>query len=171
MVNKVRVYGKAQNRTALGIVHAYMIMYPHATLTDLRKAFPNKLAAMGANFSEIFVCVDDKSISKEDYDTWYFNKQDELLTMGDGKRVAMRTMWTKDSFENIVDHAKQYCIEVAKFQAADKGGKKGGFRLEYLNGYIPPKSKKKKSLLWLWILLIVLVIGGIVAYFVFNQSK
>ena len=40
---KVRVYGKAQNRTALGIAHAYMVMYPHATLADLRKAFPNSL--------------------------------------------------------------------------------------------------------------------------------
>ena len=43
MVNKVRVYGKAQNRTALGIVHAYMVMNPGATLADLRKAFPNDL--------------------------------------------------------------------------------------------------------------------------------
>ena len=40
---KVRVYGKAQNRTVLGIAHAYMIMYPHAKLEDLRKAFPNSL--------------------------------------------------------------------------------------------------------------------------------
>ena len=38
MANKVRVYGKAQNRTALGIVHAYMVMYPQATLEDLRRA-------------------------------------------------------------------------------------------------------------------------------------
>lgn len=43
MANKVRVYGKAQNRTALGIVHAYMVMYPQATLQDLRRAFPNEL--------------------------------------------------------------------------------------------------------------------------------
>ena len=41
MANKVKVYGKAQNRTALGIAHAYLVMYPHATLEDLRKAFPN----------------------------------------------------------------------------------------------------------------------------------
>ena len=39
--SKVRVYGKAQNRTALGIANAYMVMYPQATLEDLRKAFPN----------------------------------------------------------------------------------------------------------------------------------
>ena len=39
MGNKIRVYGKAQNRTALGIMHAYLIMHPHATLEDLKKAF------------------------------------------------------------------------------------------------------------------------------------
>ena len=38
MVNKVRVYDKAQNRTALGIMHAYMVMYPQATIEDLQKA-------------------------------------------------------------------------------------------------------------------------------------
>lgn len=35
MASKVRVYGKAQNRTALGIVNAYFVMYPHATRADL----------------------------------------------------------------------------------------------------------------------------------------
>ena len=43
MTNKVRVYGKAQNRTALGIMHAYMVMYPQATMDDLKKAFPDEL--------------------------------------------------------------------------------------------------------------------------------
>ena len=37
MPSKVRVYGKAQNRTALGIVNAYLVMYPHATKEDLEK--------------------------------------------------------------------------------------------------------------------------------------
>ena len=41
MASKVKVYGKAQNRTALGIMHAYMLMYPHATIEDLRKAYPD----------------------------------------------------------------------------------------------------------------------------------
>mgnify|MGYP000786104345 CR=1 FL=1 len=43
MASKIKVYGKAQNRTALGIAHAYLVMYPHATLEDLRKAFPNSI--------------------------------------------------------------------------------------------------------------------------------
>jgi beta-glucosidase/6-phospho-beta-glucosidase/beta-galactosidase len=56
---KVRVYGKAQNRTALGIVHAYMIMYPHAKLEDLRKAFPNSLNPSREIFAEYKGSADD----------------------------------------------------------------------------------------------------------------
>ena len=42
MANKVRVYGKAMGWTALGIIDAYLKMYPHATLEDLNKAFPRE---------------------------------------------------------------------------------------------------------------------------------
>ena len=40
---KVKVYGKAQNRTALGIMHAYMTLHPETTLDQLKKAFPDSL--------------------------------------------------------------------------------------------------------------------------------
>ncbi len=39
MINKIRVYGKAQNRTALGIVNAYLLMNPQTTLVDLQKHY------------------------------------------------------------------------------------------------------------------------------------
>ena len=143
MASKVRVYGKAQNRTALGIMHAYMVMYPQATLEDLRKAFPNEINPDRGS-EEIFIYAEDKGSTGN----WnnYFKAEDELLTMSDGRKVSVVMMWTKPSFERIVEHAKLYDIEVAKFEAADKGGKKGGFRLEYLNGYVPPVPAKKKSL-------------------------
>ena len=74
----------------------------------------------------------------------------------------MLKLWPKENFEGIVNHAKQYDIEVAKFEAADKGfGAKGGYRLEYLNGYVPPKPEEKKSKSWLWILLAALLIIAI----------
>ena len=128
---KVRVYGKAQNRTALGIAHAYMVMFPHATLEDLRKAFPNELNP-DKGVKENFIYAEEKGTNAD----WngYFKGEDEVLTMGDGKKVAVVSMWTKPSFERIVSHARVYDIVVAQFDAADKGGKKGGFRLEYLNG-------------------------------------
>ena len=161
MASKVRVYGKAQNRTALGIAHAYMVMYPQATLEDLRKAFPNELNP-DKGVKENFVYLEDKG-STADWDG-FFKSEDEVLTMGDGKKVSVVKMWTKPSFERLVSHAKLYDIEIAQFEAADKGGKKGGFRLEYLNGYVPPVPSKKKSLWWLWLLLLLLI-GGLAIYF------
>ena len=158
MVNKVRVYGKAQNRTALGIMNAYMVMYPHATMEDLQKAFPNELNP-DSGVKVNFVKAGDKGTDAN----WngFFQKDDELLTMGDGTKVAVVSMWTKPSFDRLVSHAAQYGIEVAKFEEADGGGKKGSFRLEYLNGYVPPAPKKKIPM-WVWIVLAVIVIAVIV---------
>lgn len=164
---KVRVYGKAQNRTALGIAHAYMVMYPHATIEDLRKAFPNSINP-DSGVKENFVFAEDKGTTAD----WngYFKGEDELLTMGDGKMVSIVSMWTKPSFERMVAQARAYDIIVAKFEAADKGGKKGGFRLEYLNGYVPPIPAAKKSLWWVWLLLLLLA-GSLAAFFALRKPQ
>lgn len=158
MVNKVRVYGKAQNRTALGIMNAYMVMYPHATMEDLQKAFPNELNP-DSGVKVNFVKAGDKGTDAN----WngFFQKDDELLTMGDGTKVAVVSMWTKPSFDRLVSHAAQYGIEVAKYEESEGGGKKGSFRLEHLNGYVPPAPKKKIPM-WVWIVLAVIVIAVIV---------
>lgn len=168
MVNKVRVIGKAQNRTALGIMHAYMIIYPQATIKDLRKAFPNSLNP-DKGTDEIFIFAEEKGTTAN----WdgYFKNNDEVLTMGDGKKVSVVKMWTKPSFERVVSHAEQYGIEIEKFEEADKGfGKKGGFELKYLNGWTPPAPVQKKSKLWLWILIALLALAGILAAIFMNKE-
>ena len=154
MSSKVRVYGKAQNRTALGIMHAYSVMYPQATMEDFEKAFPKELnpdSGWPVNFK------DSKTLKTENEKDFWFKEDDELLKLQDGTKVAVVKMWTKGSFENLVAHAKQYDIEVAQFEKGQKG-EKGGFRLEYLNGYVPPK---KKSSVWPWLLglLAILLLG------------
>lgn len=156
MVNKVRVYGKAQNRTALGIMHAYMVMYPQATMDDLEKAFPDELNP-DSGVKKNFVKAGEKG-TEANWDG-FFQKEDELLTMGDGSKVAVVKMWTKPSFERLVSHAAQYGIEIAQFEAAEKGiGQKGSFRLEYLNGYVPPVPVAKKPNWWLWLLIAAAII-------------
>ena len=157
MPSKVRVYGKAQNRTSLGIMHAYLVMYPQATVEDLRKAFPRADINPDSGVSEIFV-----HDSEQEYKTsgeWYFEKDDEVLVLQDGSKVAVCMMWTKASFDRLVKHAKLYDIEVAEFEKGQRG-EKGGFRLEYMNGYVPPVSAKKSNK-WLWILLAALLIIAI----------
>ena len=135
---RVRVYGKAQNRTALGIMHAYMVMYPQSKLEDIQKAFPDTLNP-DSGVKKNFIYAEEKGTTAD----WngFFKKEEELLTMGDGRKVAVVSMWTKPSFERLVAWAKQYGIIVAEFEVVNKGGEKGSFRLEYLNGYIPPKPK------------------------------
>lgn len=169
MANKIRVYGKAQNRTALGIMHAYMTMYPQATLEDLRKAFPNSLNP-DKGTAENFIFAEEKGTDAN----WdgYFKGEDEVLTMGDGKKVSVVKMWTKPSFERVVEQAKLYDIEIAQFESAEKGfGKKGGFRLEYLEGYTPPVyAPSKKKPIWLWIILLLLVIG-VIAYLMLRPKE
>ena len=164
---KVKVYGKAQNRTVLGIIHAYMVMYPHATLADLRKAFPNSLNP-ALNVDEMLVYA-TKPVEKGVFRP-YFDAPEELIMTGDGKKVQLAGMWPKQPFENIVLHAKQYGIIVADFEKADGGAKKGGFRLEYLNGYVPPVLAKKRSLWWIWLLLLLLV-GGVAAFFALRKPQ
>ena len=150
---RVRVYGKAQNRTALGIMHAYMVMYPQSKLEDIQKAFPDTLNP-DSGVKKNFIYAEEKGTTAD----WngFFKKEEELLTMGDGRKVAVVSMWTKPSFERLVAWAKQYGIIVAEFEAVNKGGEKGGFRLEYLNGYIPPKPKKGIPA-WVWILIALLL--------------
>ena len=166
MASKIKVHGKAQNRTALGIMHAYMVMYPHAKLEDLQKAFPNALNP-DSGVKDIFVKAGEGAS-----DNWngYFRKEDELLTMGNNQKVAVVSMWTKPSFQRVVEHAKAYGIEIASFEEAEKGiGKKGGFWLEYLNGYVPPVVKKGIPW-WVWALIGLLAIA-LILFLLFGRKK
>ncbi len=159
---KVKVYGQAQNRTVLGISHAYMIMYPHATHEELCKAFPGSLRP---GTTRLFVDVNSQDPADKAQLASSFNQEDELITTGDGKKVALVMLWTKENFERIATHAKQYGILVADFEKAAGGAKKGHFRLEYLNGYVPPVPGKKKLKWWVWLLIAMFVIGTLQVFY------
>lgn len=170
MASKVKVYGKAQNRTALGIAHAYVVMYPHTTLDDLRKAFPNSVCP-DKGVPENFLPVDEA----EKYNTnmnLYFAKPDEVIELQDGSKIALAQVWSKPSFERMVEQGKLYDIEVAEFEKTLKG-EKGGYRLEYLNGYVPPVPAPAKKGLpwWLWLLLVLIVAGVVVALCLPREQK
>ena len=161
MAGKVKVCGKAQNRTALGILHAYLVMYPHATLDDLRKAFPDSLCPdSGVKDLLLPVAEAEKFNTKM---SLYFAKPDEVLELQDGSQAALCQVWSKTSFERMVEQGKLYDIEVAEFEKTMKG-EKGGYRLEYLNGYVPPvaapePAKRGGIPWWVWLLVALLVAG------------
>ena len=165
MASKVRVYGKAQNRTALGIVNAYLVMYPYATLEDLRKAFPDRLNNWKIKGKDSMMFVSDKEkdliLSKYGdasvYEENFLSKPEDVMKLQDGTKVSIRKGWSKEDFEALVNWAKQYDIEVAEFEPS-KPFEKGGFVLEYLNGYVPPVPVAKKPNWWLWLLIAAAII-------------
>lgn len=164
---RVRVYGKAQNRTALGIVNAYLIQYPHATKEDLEKAFPKALntdSGWPVNFKTLKEAQETENASN-----FFFTAEDEIINLQDGTKLVLCKMWTKTSFEKLLNHAKQYAIVVAEFEKTMKG-EKGGFRLEYLNGWTPEAPAKKKIPAWVWVLIGLGVIALIIAAFLMGNS-
>lgn len=184
MPNKVKVYGKAQSRTALGIANAYLVINPDVTLEELNKAFPGDLNSAN-RCDTIFVDVNDASKfvtteGKSTYEMFFFEKEDELLTLKDGQKVAMQQLWQKEDFDKLVDWVKQYNIEVVECKPIE-GFQKGGFTLEYdpdsevaaaplvAETQSEPKTdepkaeeekkeEKKKKLWWLWLLILLLII-------------
>lgn len=173
MPSKIRVYGKAQNRTCLGIAHAYAVMYPQATLQDFRKAFPNSICP-DKGVAENFLPKEDALAFNKNM-SLYFAKDDEVITLADGSQIALSQVWTKPSFDRMVEQGKLYDIEVAEFEKTSRPGQKGGFRLEYLNGYVPPvaavASEKKRSRGWIWILLLLLLAAAAVIYFLTRPEE
>lgn len=201
MLNKIKVYGKAQNRTALGIFNAYQTMYPNATLDDMKKAFPDSLNPDSGTKMNLMPEADIQA-EIDAGNEWYvrgnayFTADDEWINFPDGSRAAVVRMWSKPSFERLVNYAKRYAIEIAEFEKGQKF-EKGGYRLEYLNGYVPtmatepepepepkpkpkpepkPIKKDKRGCLMLilyllfsksfWFLLVVIAVA---AYFMMKQ--
>lgn len=165
MASKVRVYAKSQKWAALGVIDAYMKMYPHATLEDLNKAFPRSTFVDSDPNQPLLVTMEEKAKIAASTKTTFDDEQLEewktthyYLTMNDGTDIAFTVpMWTKEMFEKMLAQAKLYDIEFAKYEAAEKGfGKRGEYSLEYLNGYVPPVPTKKKN--WLWILIAALLL-------------
>ncbi len=169
MVSKIKVYGKAQNRTALGIAHAYMVMYPHATLDDLRKAFPNSLCP-DKGVEENFLPLEE-AVKFNGKMNLYFAKDDEVLSLQDGSKVALAQVWSKPSFERMVEQGSLYGIDVAEFEKTAQPGQKGGFRLEYLNGYVPPVAEVKKKSMLPWILLLLLLLACVAAWWFLGRDS
>ena len=169
MASKVRVYAKSQKWAALGIVDAYLKMYPHATLEDVNKAFPRNLFVQTEGDLGLFVTMAEKEKMAAATTTDFDDKQLEewkrthhYLTLADSTDIAFTvSMWTKEMFEKIVDQAKLYDIEIAKYEAAEKGfGKRGEYTLEYLNGYVPPVPVAKKGIpAWVWAVLGAVLVG------------
>jgi len=161
MEAKIRVHGKSQSRTALGIVNAYLKLYPDSTLSDLQKAFPKSLNPK--SFTDNIIVPEKETRGNEKQ---FFERADELVVLKNGKKLALVEVWSKEDFDAICEHAKQYGIEVAEIEET-KPFEKGSYELEYLNQFVPlaettpaqeDDGMKKRKFNWWWLILAILLL-------------
>jgi len=156
MEAKIRVHGKSQSRTVLGIINAYLKLNPDVSLLDLQQAFPQSLNPKSFTNNIIVPEKETKGNEKQ-----FFERENELIVLKNGKKLALVEVWAKEEFNAICEHAKQYGIVVAEFETT-KPFEKGSYDLEYLGGFLPeevvPKRKCKCWRWWLWIILLILLL-------------
>jgi outer membrane protein OmpA-like peptidoglycan-associated protein len=126
MKAKIRVYGKDQNRTALGIINAYLTLNPNASLADLQRAFPYSLNPTGT-VKETIVPISEAAGKPNEF----FEKPDELITLKNGQKASLKYLWEKPNFEKIKEHAKQFGIEAVDI-AETPPFKEGSYKLELI---------------------------------------
>jgi outer membrane protein OmpA-like peptidoglycan-associated protein len=151
----IKVYGKAMNRTALGIIAAYFKLYPNTTYKELKNAFPDNLIPTGQRqpksifkpyTNRDFGIVHSLSEIKKDFDKaglpykdLFFLNKDEMFKTSDGVTVVVKKSWAskniesgKNELEILAERATTYGIIVAGFEER-KHFTKGSYRLEILN--------------------------------------
>ncbi len=174
---KVLVRSENMSRTALGIAHAYLLIYPNSTVESLNKAFPKEEFGQG---SDLFLGPDERKAYVEAHKndekslrTNYFYEEDKaMLKLKDGSEVAVLQMWSSDKFPKLVEWAKRYDIYVAEF-AKGARGKMGFFELEYLNNWKPvviEKVVEKKHIPW-WVWLLGLILLAIIIFLLMRSCN
>ena len=168
MKAKIRVRGKSQSRTALGIINAYLKLFPDSTLSDLQQAFPKSLNPK--SFTDNIIVPEKETAGQEKL---FFEREDELVVLKNGEKLALVEAWTKDAFDAICEHAKQYGIAVAELEGT-KPFERGSYELEFLDEVVPPEKlalteeitpepknegkKKRKFAWWWWIILLIVLL-------------
>lgn len=149
------VVGKTQNRTALGIVHAYVALNPKATLADLRRAFPNNLCP-DSGVKELLLPLDEAlAYNKESDMSLYFPKDAEIITLADGSRICLSQIWSKSSLDKFVANAANLGIQASDPDKTLTYGP-AGFKIDIL------QQPKKKGCLGVLVALIAIPVAALI---------
>jgi outer membrane protein OmpA-like peptidoglycan-associated protein len=136
----IQVNGKAMNRTALGIIDAFLTLYPKTTFLQLKEAFPDSLNPSGPfapktifkptterdfgvihSFDEIKTEFAKAGLP---YNGLFFLEESEMFKTSDGVTVVVNKLWESNKnstgvsdLENLANQAKKFGIVVNKFEA------------------------------------------------------
>lgn len=142
MENKIKVVATAQNQAALGVIKAYLTIYPNTTLTQLKEKFPNDIAP-DKGVAQLFVTEQESSEINENANIiLYFTKDSQLIDLSDGEKIALSYIWTKSSLHNLLSRVTIDGIELEMITPSEANERNiEGFELELLNGFNPSCQK------------------------------
>ena len=136
----MQVNGKSMNRTALGIVDAFLKLYPQATFADVKAAFPDHLNPTAPKqapksifkpySNRDFGVVHDLSEIQTEfqkaglpYEGLFFTEPDTFFKTADGVTLVVNKLWESNDaesgvsdLEQLANQAKKYGIVVNKFE-------------------------------------------------------
>lgn len=138
MDKKIRVAGNSPARAALGVTHAMVMMGPDLLLHAYRKTFPASEVCPDGGVKELFMPASEAKKMNTPSATLYFTNPIELLIMGNKTPVAFAAQWSDESFARLMKKIENWPIEVTIDESIEDPI---GFKLECVNGYVPPKRK------------------------------
>lgn len=170
MAQKAFVTGRTQNRTALGIIAAYLKMYPNTTLSDLKRTFSKAEVCPDAGISELFYTEKEIEVESKTGIEWFqrdqacFTQDGEWLNVK-GTKVAFCKMWTAPSLAKLQKKAESYGISA---QVGDIAKSDNNYKVGYTITY---EGGKKGIPFWVWLLLALLILGATAFFFLSNKEE
>ena len=168
MARKAFVTGRTQNRTALGIIAAYLELYPNTSLSELNNLFSKSEVCPDAGIDKLFYTT--KEIENEKKNGWEWFQKDQACFTQEGEwlkvkgtKVAFCKMWTAPSLAKLQKKVEKYGI-TAQVGDIPKNSK------DYSVGYTIQYEGKGGIPWWIWLLLGLLVFGA-VAYFAIGKKE
>lgn len=165
------VVGKSQNRTALGMIHAFVTMYPNVTVMELNTQFSKQKVCPDTGINQLFYTPDEIEQEKLGTKSEWFTKgnacfvaDNEWLVLGNGEKLAFNKVWTATSLALLQQEMAKFDI-TSTVDTALKGAK-AGFDIRYEYEEVA-ETQGVPSWIWL-ILVIVVLVGGYFAYTAFK---
>lgn len=170
MAQKAFVTGRTQNRTALGIIAAYLKMYPNTTLSQLKRTFTKAEVCPDAGINELFYTEKEIEVESKTGIEWFqkdhacFTQDGEWLNVK-GTKVAFCKMWTAPSLAKLQKKAENYGISA---QVGDIAKSDNNYKVGYTITY---EGGKKGIPFWVWLLLALLILGVAAFFFLSNKEE
>jgi len=106
-----------KNRMVLEVIRKYVSTHSDVTFSELRKVFPN--SAHGTKRAETFWgCFnledDARKLFNDTGHARHFLKDDELITLSDGSRIAVSTQWGISNIQCFIDIAQNLGYKITR---------------------------------------------------------